>query len=210
MSAPTQDELTEDSLSVVSNPAMEFMLTEISPWVDEFCERKDEDEDVSSMVVAETAVSKLEQMGYTIGFGICKRLAQNKKVEAVTNPSSNMDPAQAAQAVEASQLEAVKFVSKEFWMEVFQKRIDKLQTNHRGVFVLKDSDLRWLSRLPSNQEDARVAALQVVAFPCGLVRGALANLGVRPVVVFCDICADGANMAACSFQVKIKTKTKTK
>ena len=37
-----------------------------------------------------------------------------------------------------AQLEAVKFLCKEFWTEVFRKQIDKLQTNHRGVFVLKD------------------------------------------------------------------------
>ena len=141
------------------------------------------------------AAAKLERMGYSVGFRLCERLAQNK-----TFGTSGKDP---AQAVAASQLEAVKFLCKEFWMEVFRKQIDKLQTNHRGVFVLKDTELRWLSRLPPNQEEARVVAIQLLAFPCGLIRGALANLGI-PAVVSCDFLSDGANMAACSFNIKIK------
>ena len=30
---------------------------------------------------------------------------------------------------------------------MFGKQVDKLQTNHRGVFVLKDFQFRWLSRV---------------------------------------------------------------
>ena len=196
MAAPKQ-EVTEERLTHVSDPAMEFMLTEILRWVEQFCKRADGDEE-SAIFAAEMAASKLERMGYSVGFRLCERLAQNKTFGAVAIPSK--DP---AQAVAASQLEAVKFLCKEFWMEVFRKQIDKLQTNHRGVFVLKDMDLRWLSRLPPNQEDARVAAIQMLAFPCGLVRGALSNLGI-PSVVSCDFLADGANMSACSFNIKIK------
>ena len=196
MAAPKQ-EVTEERLTHVSDPVMEFMLTEILRWVEEFCKRNDGDEE-SAIFAAEMAASKLERMGYSVGFRLCERLAQNKTFGTATIPSK--DP---AQAVAASQLEAVKFLCKEFWMEVFRKQIDKLQTNHRGVFVLKDMDLRWLSRLPPNQEDARVAAIQMLAFPCGLVRGALANLGI-PSVVSCDFLADGANMSACAFNIKIK------
>jgi trafficking protein particle complex subunit 6 len=42
-----------------------------------------------------------------------------------------------------------------------------------------------------------------LAFPCGILRGALANLGI-PAVVSCDFLADGQNMAACSFNIKVK------
>ena len=101
-------------------------------------------------------------------------------------------------------LEAVKFLCKEFWMEVFRKQIDKLQTNHRGIFVLKDHELRWLKRFPSEDERARVAAIKMLAFPCGLIRGALSNLGIAA-VVSCDFLADGKTMSACSFNIKIKT-----
>jgi len=143
-------------------------------------------------------------MGYSVGFRLCERLAQNKSIGSSSSQNQQQQSQQdASQAVAASQLEAVKFLCKEFWMEVFRKQIDKLQTNHRGVFVLKDLELKWLARLPANQETARVAAIQLLAFPCGLVRGALANLGI-PAVVSCDFLADGQNMAACSFNIKIK------
>lgn len=192
MAGPAKD---EERPTHVSDPAMEFLLTEVLRWVEQSCQKPDGDEE-STIFAAEMAASKLERMGYSVGFRLCERLAQNKTFSG----STAKDP---AQAVAASQLEAVKFLCKEFWMEVFRKQIDKLQTNHRGVFVLKDMDLRWLSRLPPNQENARVAAIQMLAYPCGLVRGALANLGI-PAVVSCDFLADGTNMSACSFNIKIK------
>lgn len=103
-----------------------------------------------------------------------------------------------------AQLEAVKFLCKEFWTEVFRKQIDKLQTNHRGVFVLKDQELKWLRRLPPDEESARVGAIRILAFPCGLIRGALACLGLSGAVVSCDFLADGRTMASCSFNIKVR------
>ena len=55
----------------------------------------------------------------------------------------------------------------------------------------------------AHQERSRVAAIRLLAFPCGVIRGALANLGI-PAVVSCDFLADGQNMAACSFNIKVK------
>jgi hypothetical protein len=141
------------------------------------------------------AAAKMERMGYSVGFRLCERLSQNRVFSA-----GGKDPASIAAS---AQLEAVKFLCKEVWIEVFRKQIDKLQTNHRGVFVLKDMKLRWLEGLPVNRENSRITAIQMLAFPCGIVRGALANLGI-PAVVSCDFLADGQNMAACSFNVKIK------
>jgi hypothetical protein len=145
---------------------------------------------------AERAAAKIERLGYGVGYRLCERLVQAKPLGATTAPhGSPPDP--------ALQLEAVKFLCKEFWMELFRKQIDKLQTNHRGVFVLKDNEFSWLKRLPPDDELARIAAIKLLAFPCGLVRGALGNLGI-PSVVSCDFLADGRNMAACSFNIKIK------
>lgn len=132
-----------------------------------------------------------------MGYRLTERLAENKTWNAVT---SNQD---AAAAVAAQQLEAVKFLCKEVWTEIFHKQVDKLQTNHRGVFVLKDLELSWLTKFPTHSETSRVAAIRLLAFPCGVIRGSLANLGI-PSVVSCDFLADGQNMAACSFNIKVK------
>lgn len=79
-------------------------------------------------------------------------------------------------------LEAIKFICKDFWSEVFKKQIDNLKTNHRvmislcktkegeallvfvffdkcflqGTFVLQDNKFRWLSRVsidPSSEKE---------------------------------------------------------
>lgn len=166
---------------------MEFLLTEVLHYIESTCHTNDDEtkKEEDAIYAAELAAAKLERMGYSVGYRLCERLAEHKTF-------ANDSP-----------LEAVKFLCKEFWLQVFRKQIDKLQTNHRGVFVLKDLNLIWLTRLPANQESARVGAIQLLAFPCGLVRGALANLNI-PAVVSCDFLADGQNMAACSFNIKIK------
>jgi trafficking protein particle complex subunit 6 len=179
------------------------------------------DEEESLTVAAEMAAAKLERMGAAVGYRITERLAEQKTWNATHNNSTAVTAAaaaaaannnasvtnsatdQAAALVAAQQLEAVKFLCKDVWIEIFNKQIDKLQTNHRGVFVLKDLNLTWLTRFPVGSETSRVSALRLLAFPCGVVRGALANLGI-PAVVSCEFLADGHHMAACSFNIKVK------
>ncbi|XP_017264788.1 trafficking protein particle complex subunit 6b isoform X3 [Kryptolebias marmoratus] len=68
------------------------------------------------------------------------------------------------------ELDIMKFICKDFWTCLFKKQIDNLRTNH-----------------------------QYLAFTCGLVRGALSNLGLRSVVT-----AEISDMPACKFQVLIQ------
>ncbi|XP_033985079.1 trafficking protein particle complex subunit 6b isoform X2 [Trematomus bernacchii] len=68
------------------------------------------------------------------------------------------------------ELDIMKFVCKDFWTCVFKKQIDNLRTNH-----------------------------QYLAFSCGLVRGALSNLGVKSIVT-----AEVSIMPACKFQIMIQ------
>ena len=178
----------------VSDASFEFLMTEVLRYVERSTPVKGDTKEYA-IYAKEMAAAKMERMGYSVGFRLCERLSQNRTFSA-----GGKDPSSVAAA---AQLEAVKFLCKEVWIEVFRKQIDKLQTNHRGVFVLKDMELRWLTRLPANRENARVTAIQMLAFPCGIVRGTLSNLGI-PAVVSCDFLADGQNMAACSFNVKIK------
>lgn len=192
-----------DSVAQVSEQVMEALLTECSIYAAKSCipiittsPKEDEDPEEAATVAAEMAAAKLERMGYATGYRLSERLAQNK----TWNVSNNQD---AAAATAAQQLEAVKFLCKEVWMQVFNKQIDKLQTNHRGVFVLRDLELVWLTRFPVATEHSRVAAIRLLAFPCGIVRGCLANLGI-PSVVSADFLADGQQMAACSFNIKVK------
>ena len=76
-------------------------------------------------------------------------------------------------------LEIIKFLCKDFWALVFGKQVDHLKTNHRGIYVLTDSFFRWTRRMASDTADHKKYHL---AFPCGLIRGALAQLGVQATV----------------------------
>jgi trafficking protein particle complex subunit 6 len=152
--------------------------------------------DEATVIAAEMSAAKLERMGYAVGYRWTERLAQTKTWNSLLSQD-------AAAQTAAQQLEAVKFLCKEVWVQLFGKQIDKLQTNHRGVFVLKDLDLKYLAAFPAHTEASRVKAIQLLAFPCGVIRGCLADLGI-PAVVSCDFLADGQNMSACSFNIKVK------
>mmetsp|Transcript_16653 Transcript_16653/g.31545 ORF Transcript_16653/g.31545 Transcript_16653/m.31545 type:complete len:253 (+) Transcript_16653:1297-2055(+) len=161
-------------------------------------EEEEEEKRVKRLVmIAENAAAKMERIGYDVGYRLTERLAQNKSM--IPPPSTNHKKPTPAMI----QLEVVKFICKDLWNEVFRKQIDKLQTNHRGVFVLKDLDFKWLQRLPPDVERARIMAIKILAFPCGLIRGAMANLDVTS-VVSCDFLADGEHMHCCSFNIKVK------
>jgi trafficking protein particle complex subunit 6 len=191
-----------DPLEHVSEQVMEYLMTELVYYASQSSTpdlgSSSQHNEEAAIVAAERTAAKIERMGYAVGYRLTERLALSKTWTTTTTPGTD-----AATAVAAQQLEAVKFLCKEFWTEIYRKQIDKLQTNHRGVFVLKDLDLKWLSRFPIAGEESRVWAIRVLAFPCGLIRGCLANLGI-PAVVSCDFLADGHHMSACSFNIKVK------
>mmetsp|Transcript_12997 Transcript_12997/g.40066 ORF Transcript_12997/g.40066 Transcript_12997/m.40066 type:complete len:120 (+) Transcript_12997:313-672(+) len=75
-------------------------------------------------------------------------------------------------------LEVIKLLCKDFWYGIFRKQIDKLQTNHRGVFVLKDYSFRWMHQCSCGTDVVlNKVNVHVLQFPCGLLRGALSSLG---------------------------------
>lgn len=106
-------------------------------------------------------------------------------------------------------LDVIKFICKEFWADLFGKTVDNLRTNHRGTFVLKDNNFRWVSRLSANlpAPGAPVApaatdlAKDFLILPCAIVRGALCHLGVD-----CTVTADGTTLPACDFTINLKTR----
>ena len=101
--------------------------------------------------------------------------------------------------------EIILYLCKEFWPDVFKKRVDNLKTNNRGVYVLTDNAFRWVRHLHAvgSSREAGEAAKREYAetcarFPAGVVRGALANLGAPCVVVAeCD-------PPSCVFTVRLR------
>lgn len=146
----------------------------------------------------ELAARRIEAIGYQVGHQLSERYTMER-------PRFS------------DHLEAIKFICKDFWSEIFKKQIDNLKTNHRGTFVLQDNRFRWLTRISldtsvnnieSSQLESSLSstdnkALQATSlhlyFPCGIIRGALTNLGIP-----CAVSADISNLPVCSFVIRIK------
>ncbi|CAA7397870.1 unnamed protein product [Spirodela intermedia] len=146
----------------------------------------------------ELAARRIEAIGYQVGLQLSERYTMER-------PRFT------------DNLEAIKFICKEFWSELFKKQIDNLKTNHKGTFVLQDNQFRWLTRISIDQslespDSAQVGPPSLAAdsqaaqstsmhlyFPCGIIRGALTNLGIP-----CAVSADISNLPACSFVIRIK------
>ncbi|KAJ5578846.1 Trafficking protein particle complex subunit 6B [Penicillium hetheringtonii] len=79
-----------------------------------------------------------------------------------------------------------------------RKQIDNLKTNHRGVYVLTDSSFRPFARMSmAVRADAVSMAQAYLWFPCGIIRGALANLGINTTVQ-----AETSELPGATFQIK--------
>lgn len=124
-------------------------------------------------------IAKLESLGFRIGQSL---------VERFTKDCPRFK----------DELDTMKFICKDFWNYVYKKQIDNLRTNHQGVYVLQDNKFRFLTQM-SNGKQFMEAAPKFLALPCGMIRGALSNLGVN-----CVVTAEVSAMPACKFQIQIQ------
>lgn len=175
--------------------AMDGPITPRSPRIDGSSQVL-EDDDMSDSELLE---SKLESIGYRVGHGLIERFSHTVPLTALQ-----------------SDLDMIKFICKDLWTLLFNKQIDNLKTNHRGVYVLVDNSFRWFSKmsLPLTTKDqkrtssgsvkdkAHVTHSPYLWYPCGLIRGALANLGAEAVVI-----AESPNgFPGVTFQIKMAQK----
>ncbi|KZV89067.1 TRAPP complex subunit trs33 [Exidia glandulosa HHB12029] len=141
---------------------------------------KDKDKEASDK--EEDALrARLEAVGAHVGANLAERLSRDRARFADT-------------------LDIIKFICKDVWQAVWAKQIDNLRTNHRGVYVLQDNNFRPLSRISSHegpQEAARRAKLYV-AWSTGLIRGALARMGLQGTVI-----PEIPSLPQCTFQIKL-------
>ncbi|KAF4835297.1 Trafficking protein particle complex subunit 6B [Colletotrichum siamense] len=122
---------------------------------------------------------RLETLGYRVGQGLVERFSRDR-------PHFN------------DTLDVIKFVCKDLWSLVFRKQVDNLKTNHRGVYVLTDNSFKPFSRMSTETGgQAVVRAQPFLWFPCGIVRGALAALGINATVQ-----AETNELPAAIFQIK--------
>lgn len=168
---------TAPATASVAESCMDFLMAEIVKQMHRQPNEAPTEND------KEAAYFKLEALGYRVGMAIAERATRDRPRFVDNN------------------LDIVKFICKDFWISVFRKQVDNLKTNHRGVYVLTDNNFRWFSRMSADGPPSETSklAFQHVAFPCGLIRGALANLGVQSVVI-----AEVPNIPQCTFQIKFR------
>ncbi|TLD22967.1 hypothetical protein PspLS_07243 [Pyricularia sp. CBS 133598] len=124
---------------------------------------------------------RLETQGYRVGQGLVERFSKDR-------PRLN------------DTLDVIKFICKDLWTLVFRKQVDNLKTNHRGVYVLTDNSFRPFAKMSSEaggQAVLRAEPQQFLWFPCGIVRGALAAMGVNATVQ-----AETTELPGAVFQIK--------
>ncbi|OBT48367.1 hypothetical protein VE00_01169 [Pseudogymnoascus sp. WSF 3629] len=135
--------------------------------------RMDEDEERDAVFY------RLETLGYRVGQGMVERFSTDRPRFTDT-------------------LDVIKFLCKDLWMLVFRKQIDNLKTNHRGVYVLTDNAFRPFSRMSTEAGgQAVVRAQPFLWFPCGVIRGALASMGINATVQ-----AETSELPGATFQIK--------
>ncbi|GAA5839568.1 hypothetical protein JCM5353_001728 [Sporobolomyces roseus] len=142
--------------------------------------------------VDEIVLKKLEEMGYKSGWSLSERLSRDRpRFPSIPSSIPNAPPL-------PDPLEVVKFVCKDLWVSLYDKQVDNLRTNHRGVYVVLDNSLRGLVRLSGEGEEAKRWTRFLLANTAGIVRGCLANLGIQA-----SVAGESSNLPQASFQIKI-------
>lgn len=97
----------------------------------------------------ESVFYKIELIGFQVGQRLIEKIV-------FTTPPSNQLP------WKPEQIDIVKFLCKEFWIFVFGKSIDNLKTNHRGIYVLQDSNFSWISRFSVDSTSPSTAKMAIL------------------------------------------------
>ncbi|GAB1600152.1 trafficking protein particle complex subunit 6b-like [Argonauta hians] len=127
----------------------------------------------------ENCISHLESLGFRVGQSLVERFTRDW-------PRYK------------DELDTMKFICKDFWMAVYKKQVDNLRTNHMGVYVLLDNRFRFLMQMSSGKQYLENAP-KYLAMSCGIIRGALSNLGIN-----CVVTAEVTVMPSCKFQIHIQ------
>ncbi|CAI7673829.1 unnamed protein product [Penicillium bialowiezense] len=165
---------------VFSSSCFDFLLIELVPMAERMAkELATEGKDPEDEEVREATFFRLEALGYRVGQGLAERFARDRP-----RFTDNLD--------------VIKFLCKDLWTVLFKKQIDNLKTNHRGVYVLTDSAFRPFGRMSMAVRSEAISMAQAYLwFPCGIIRGALANLGIHTTVQ-----AETSDLPGATFQIK--------
>lgn len=177
--------------SILNSTALEFLLIEIVPLTSRSVSAASASTAVTAAAFEEdeerreAMFFRLEGLGFKVGQGLVEQFSRDR-----------------ARMVET--LDVIKFICKDLWMVLFRKQIDNLKTNHRGVYVLTDNTFRPFTKMSVESGGNAVARAQpFLWFPCGIVRGALENMGVNA-----NVQAETSDLPSAIFKIEtVSTKS---
>jgi trafficking protein particle complex subunit 6 len=159
----------------VASSSMELLLFE---YISQCIKTTD-----SSRSQHELLVTKLELLGYNIGKRYCERqIKDREKFNDVL-------------------LDCFKWICQTFWVDMFHKPIDRLQTNNRGIFILQDLNFKFLKNLSTDSVKSDEVKHQQMLFclpVCGYIRGILSSFGYNA-----SVNISLANLPSVTFHVRI-------
>ncbi|KAJ5491592.1 Trafficking protein particle complex subunit 6B [Penicillium diatomitis] len=171
--------VSDPNARALSSSCFDFLLIELVPMAERLAKDLASQENPEDPEVRESTYFRLESLGYRVGQGLAERFSRDRP-----RFTDNLD--------------VIKFLCKDLWMVLFRKQIDNLKTNHRGVYVLTDTAFRPFARMSmAVRSDAVNMAQAYLWFPCGVIRGALANLGINTTVQ-----AETSELPGATFQIK--------
>jgi hypothetical protein len=111
-------------------------------------------------------VRKIENMGFCVGRRLMERRTRDGEAKRLEGSMSVM-----------------RHICKDFWPVAFDHPATGLQTNNRGIFVIKDANFKLIQAIgPVEGVEQKDVVRKYLVYPCGLLRGALASLGIACVV----------------------------
>eukprot|EP00040_Diaphanoeca_grandis_P033038 m.201409 g.201409 ORF g.201409 m.201409 type:complete len:160 (-) comp32796_c7_seq20:517-996(-) len=156
----------------MSNALFDLFFVEMLTMLEE---RHDDSKDRSLLF------HKIEEIGFRVGQSLFESNSGN-----VNKPTRFKE-----------QLDVIKFICKDVWGMAFNKQIDTLRTNHKGIYLLQDNAYRGFNKMGKSPAEVEKAKL-MIAFPCGIIRGGLASAGLIVAVK-----GELATLPACKFNLEI-------
>ena len=123
-------------------------------------------------------VREIQKMAERLGINIMEKISENQLEKFRKGTGTN--------ASDIKYLEEVKFFCKEFWLYIFGKSIDRLQTNHHGTFYLTEYDFRIISRIKHIDIDEKNDDYKnfCMSFLSSLFKGALSCFSIDADILY--------------------------
>ncbi|OQD86195.1 hypothetical protein PENANT_c008G01575 [Penicillium antarcticum] len=169
---------SDPNARVFSSSCFDFLLIELVPMAERMArDLATEGKDTEDEEVRETTFFRLESLGYRVGQGLAERFSRDRP-----RFTDNLD--------------VIKFLCKDLWTVLFKKQVDNLKTNHRRVPAFWEDEYGSPERCDIYGAST-YELTKYLWFPCGVIRGALANLGINTTVQ-----AETSDLPGATFQIK--------